>query len=73
MYAGLNGLQEYASQLTDFVVFWNYFIQYDRGATPGFHYLVFVVLIDFIGSVILQAKDLLINILISKQYLACSV
>ena len=66
MYAGLNGLQEYASQLTDFVVFWNYFIQYDRGAT-------LVVLIDFIGSVILQAKDLLINILISKQYLACSV
>ena len=66
MYAGLNGLQEYASQLTDLVVFWNYFIQYDRGAT-------LVVLIDFIGSVILQAKDLLINILISKQYLACSV
>ena len=39
----------------------------------AFMYLVFVVLIDFIGSVILQAKDLLINILISKQYLACSV
>ena len=66
MYVGLNALQEYASQLTDLVVFWNYFIQYDRGAT-------LVVLIDFIGSVILQAKDLLINILISKQYLACSV